>query len=125
MSPSLSSCVVTVLAADSTALRAAVSWASRVVLPVSSTFSAAVCAWLIAVLTPVTIVGIAFCAVVGADARVTLNEEHLEFRWVAMERIEAELMWSGQRVACGEVIREIIGNGASKAYCRIAISRKR
>jgi dihydroneopterin triphosphate diphosphatase len=64
---------------------------------------------------------IAFCAVVAPHANVVLNDEHLDSRWTPQDQIESALMWSGQRAACAEVLREIIGNGPSKLHCRIEL----
>src|SRR5437660_7858203 len=38
-----------------------------------------------------------FCAVVGREAQVVLNEEHDAYRWVDRSRIDAEFLWPGER----------------------------
>lgn len=60
-----------------------------------------------------------FVAVVLADARVRLNEEHDAFRWVPRDQIDAETMWAGERLVLAEVFREILDNGLSKPHLRV------
>jgi dATP pyrophosphohydrolase len=60
-----------------------------------------------------------FCAIVGADDVVNLNEEHVAFRWVGRDRIEVETMWSSERQILADVMREILDDGAARAHLRI------
>ena len=61
-----------------------------------------------------------FCAVVLTDSTVRLNEENTDYRWVPREKIEACIMWPGERAALREVFREILDDGPAKRYLRIA-----
>ena len=63
----------------------------------------------------------AFCALVGRDAEVSLNPEHDAVRWVPRPRIEAEVLWPGERVQLAELCRTILDDGPAKAYLRIAL----
>ena len=63
-----------------------------------------------------------FCAIVEADADVRLNGEHVDFRWVAVELLQSQLMWPGERAAAKELVESILDGGASKALMRIEIS---
>ena len=63
----------------------------------------------------------AFCAVVDASAEIVLNEEHDAVRWIAPSQIAESFMWPGERSQLAELCREILGNGPSKQYLRIAI----
>lgn len=62
-----------------------------------------------------------FVAIVSADAKVCINDEHTAFRWVPREQMESRLMWPGERAAFAEVCREILDNGPAKEYLRIQI----
>ncbi|HET6246140.1 MAG TPA: NUDIX domain-containing protein [Tepidisphaeraceae bacterium] len=62
-----------------------------------------------------------FCAVVAADVRITMNDEHDAMRWVSQNQIGQDFIWPGERAQLAELIREIIGNGPAKAYLRILL----
>ena len=62
-----------------------------------------------------------FCAVVGRDAPVTLNEEHDDFRWTDRARIDHDFLWPGERRQLEELAREILDDGRAKPYLRINI----
>jgi dATP pyrophosphohydrolase len=62
-----------------------------------------------------------FCAVVGRDATITLNEEHDAVRWVPRERISADFLWPGERNQLAELCREILDDGPAKPYLRIKL----
>lgn len=62
-----------------------------------------------------------FCAVVDADAVVSIDAEHTDYEWVPLAEAEARLMWYSDRQALQEVRSEILGNGISKEYLRIRI----
>lgn len=62
----------------------------------------------------------AFCALVERDVEVALNEEHDAVRWVPRQRIEAELLWPGERVQLAELCHAILDDGPAKAHLRIA-----
>ena len=60
-----------------------------------------------------------FCAVVGRDAEIVLNEEHDAFRWVPRARVDADFLWPGERAQLAELCREILDDGPAKQYLRI------
>jgi dATP pyrophosphohydrolase len=60
-----------------------------------------------------------FCAVVGRDAGVTLNEEHDDLRWIDRSRVDRDFLWPGERRQLEELCREVLDNGPAKAYLRI------
>ena len=62
-----------------------------------------------------------FCAVVGHDATVTLNEEHDDFRWIDRSRADRYFLWPGERRQLEELAREILDEGPAKAYLRIRL----
>jgi dATP pyrophosphohydrolase len=64
-----------------------------------------------------------FCAVVGRDAAITLNEEHDAMRWVGQSDIDRLFIWPGERAQLAEVRREILDNGPAKSYLRIPLKR--
>jgi dATP pyrophosphohydrolase len=61
----------------------------------------------------------AFCAVVDPAAQVVLNEEHDAARWITPSQIDVSFMWPGERAQLAELCREILRDGAAKAYLRI------
>ena len=62
-----------------------------------------------------------FCAVVGRDAKVTLNEEHDGHRWIGRARLDEDFLWPGERRQARELAREILDNGPAKSYLRIKV----
>jgi dATP pyrophosphohydrolase len=64
-----------------------------------------------------------FCAVVGRDAAVTLNEEHDASRWVHREQVDRSFIWPGERAQLAEACREILDGGPARTYLRIALPR--
>lgn len=62
-----------------------------------------------------------FCAVVGRDVRVTLNEEHDDLRWIDRSAVEREFLWPGERAQIAELCREVLDDGPAKQYLRIAL----
>jgi dATP pyrophosphohydrolase len=62
-----------------------------------------------------------FCAVVGRDAAVTLNEEHDDFRWIDRSDADRHFLWPGERRQLEELAREILEDGPAKAYLRIPL----
>ena len=60
-----------------------------------------------------------FCAMVEADAKVTLNHESTEFRWKPRSEFSSALMWPGERAAFGELCAEILDDGPAKPFLRI------
>jgi dATP pyrophosphohydrolase len=62
-----------------------------------------------------------FCAVVGRDAAITLNEEHDDFRWIDRSRIEHDFLWPGERRQLRELEREILDQGPAKPHLRIRL----
>ena len=61
-----------------------------------------------------------FCAVVGRDAAVVLNEEHDDFRWIDRSQAD-QFLWPGERRQLEELAREILDDGPAKAYLRISV----
>lgn len=66
-----------------------------------------------------------FCAVVGRDVEVKLNEEHDAVRWIPRSRIAQDFLWPGERAQLAELCREILDNGPAKSYLRIDLTRER
>ena len=62
-----------------------------------------------------------FCAVVDADASITLNHEHDAVRWVPRRGVDRDFMWPGERQALVELCREILDDGPAKPFLRIAL----
>ena len=62
-----------------------------------------------------------FCAVVGREATITLNEEHDDFRWVDRSAADREFLWPGERRQLEELAREILDNGPAKGYLRVPL----
>ena len=62
-----------------------------------------------------------FCAVVGRDAEVVLNEEHDAHRWTPRARIDSDFLWPGERAQLAELCREILDDGPAKPYLRIPL----
>ena len=62
-----------------------------------------------------------FCAIVGRDVEIVLNEEHDAFRWVLRSRIDADFLWPGERAQLAELCREILDEGPAKPYLRITL----
>ena len=62
-----------------------------------------------------------FCAVVGRDAAVVLNEEHDAHRWTPRARIDCDFLWPGERQQLAELCREILDDGPAKPYLRIRL----
>lgn len=63
--------------------------------------------------------GVQYCAVVAHDAEVILNEEHTEFKWMPIEKIESHLRWSSEIEAVHEIKRTIINGGVAKELLRV------
>src|SRR4051794_19578115 len=62
-----------------------------------------------------------FLAIVDANAKVTLCNEHDDCRWVPQIAVENSFMWPGDRRAIEEAVREILQNGLAKEYLRIKL----
>lgn len=60
-----------------------------------------------------------FAAEVAADAKVTLNPEHADYRWIDSRVAEAGFLWPTQQATVREIIREIVAEGPAKPYLRI------
>jgi dihydroneopterin triphosphate diphosphatase len=67
-------------------------------------------------------ISISFCAIVGREATVTLNDEHTDFRWVRRDEIDANFMWPTDRLAVRELCRDILDDGAAKPFLRIPLN---
>ena len=62
-----------------------------------------------------------FCAIVGRDAEIVLNDEHDAIRWVPRERVDADFLWPGERNQLAELCREILDEGPAKPFLRIKL----
>ena len=62
-----------------------------------------------------------FCAVVDREALVVLDAEHDAHRWVPRSRIQAEVLWPGERTHLAELFREILDGGPAKQYLQIPL----
>jgi dATP pyrophosphohydrolase len=62
-----------------------------------------------------------FIAIVARDATVTINDEHDAVRWVPRARIDADVLWPGERAQLAEACREILDNGPAKPYLRVTL----
>jgi dATP pyrophosphohydrolase len=62
-----------------------------------------------------------FCALVGRDATVTLNEEHDDHRWIPRDRAMTDFLWPGERRQVEELAREILDEGPARGYLRIKL----
>ncbi len=60
-----------------------------------------------------------FCAIVGADAEVIINDEHTAFEWVDLDDAASRLMWPSDREALAEVRSVILADAPAKQYMRI------
>ncbi len=63
-----------------------------------------------------------FCAIVPATIEPTLNDEHVDYRWMPVTLYSAALMWPGERAAAAEMVAEILGNGPAKPFLRIGLT---
>lgn len=63
-----------------------------------------------------------FCAVVGRDVKVVLNDEHDDFRWTPRSLSDASFIWPGERAQLAEIFREIVAGGPAKDYLRLPVS---
>jgi 8-oxo-dGTP pyrophosphatase MutT (NUDIX family) len=66
---------------------------------------------------------IAFCALVDRDARVILNDEHEDFRWIPDLNAEANFMWPGEKTSIAEIRSDILNESLAKPYLRILLPR--
>jgi dATP pyrophosphohydrolase len=62
-----------------------------------------------------------FCALVSNEATVRLNAENTAFAWFGLPEAATKLMWPCDRRWLDEVIGEILCDGMSKPYLRIAL----
>jgi dihydroneopterin triphosphate diphosphatase len=62
-----------------------------------------------------------FCAIVNRDAKISLNDEHHDFRWVSDAQAEQLFMWPGDRESIREIRAEILHESLSKPYLRIVL----
>ncbi len=60
-----------------------------------------------------------FCAIVGANDAVVLNEEHDGQRWLPREIAPRQFLWIGNRRAIEEINYEILDGGLAKEFLRI------
>jgi dATP pyrophosphohydrolase len=61
----------------------------------------------------------AFCAIVGRDVEVILNNEHDAARWVPRASIEAATMWASEQLALVDLCRNILDDGPAKPFLRL------
>ncbi len=62
---------------------------------------------------------VAFCAIVPADASITLDAEHDAWRWVAREEVMEAFLWPGEHDQIAELCRQVLDGGAAKGHMRI------
>lgn len=67
------------------------------------------------------ILSICFAAEVSPDARVTLSDEHSDFRWEHVDELPASLLWPGQRRILAEIRAQILLPGPAEPYLRVPI----
>lgn len=64
----------------------------------------------------------AFAAIVPADARVSLNDEHTAARWVRLDHTGRAFMWPTDRAAIGEIAEHILSEHAeARLHLRVAL----
>jgi len=63
-----------------------------------------------------------FCAIVPTTAKVVLNEEHDEYRWLPRETAASHFMWPSERPLLAEVCAEILDDGPTKQFLRLAVA---
>ena len=64
-----------------------------------------------------------FCALVDGNSQVTINDEHLAYRWIPIQEGDGHLMWPSDRQAVEEVCNVILNDDRSKQYLRIPLKR--
>jgi dihydroneopterin triphosphate diphosphatase len=64
---------------------------------------------------------IPFCAIVKAEQKIVLNDEHDDFRWVSMEEAPKLFMWQDNRDALQCIQNEILAESLAKPYLRIPL----
>lgn len=64
---------------------------------------------------------VAFCAIVSRSARITLNEEHDNSRWIPRRDFPGACMWASERNLLDELFAEILDNGPAKPLLRVEI----
>jgi len=67
--------------------------------------------------------GIPFCAIVNADAKVRLDDENRACAWHSRDELPRRLMWPSDREAFNYMCTEILDNGAAKPYLRIEFGK--
>lgn len=65
-----------------------------------------------------------FCALVGADTAVQLNDEHDAWRWTPRQSAADEFLWPGERAQIKELCREILDDGPARTYLRIPLLKQ-
>ncbi len=65
--------------------------------------------------------GIEFCAIVDADAAVSLDQENTDFEWMPRGQVKSALMWESDQRSFDEVCRVILEDGPSKPYQAIPL----
>lgn len=63
----------------------------------------------------------AFCALVGCDAQVRLNEEHDSQRWIDRREFADACLWPGEKMALRELFSQILDQGPSKPLLKIRL----
>ena len=63
---------------------------------------------------------VAFCAFVGREQQVKLNDEHDAFRWIPRDQIESQTMWASERSLLAVLICDILSDDSlAKPFLRI------
>ena len=65
--------------------------------------------------------GAAFCALLDANAVITLNDEHDAQRWVSEEDVDRHFMWPSEKPLIAEIRREILQNSLAKPHLLIKL----
>jgi dihydroneopterin triphosphate diphosphatase len=61
----------------------------------------------------------AFLAVVAADATITLDAEHDDFRWLAAGEFERQCMWASERPLVRVILDELLADSLCKPHLRV------
>jgi len=68
------------------------------------------------------VLGPCFAVEVAADAEPTLNHEHDAHRWVSEARVDMDFLWSGQRQAIAQILRDLVPVDApARGWLRVAL----
>jgi dihydroneopterin triphosphate diphosphatase len=63
--------------------------------------------------------GVNYCAIIDPNAKVTLNDEHTEYRWLPVDEADDYLVWGSEIDAMRAIKRIVLGASASSGNLRI------